>query len=234
MLSIANVTLHRGPTRVLDDVSIAVDEGELVALIGANGAGKTTVLRTISGLLAPDIGTITFRDRQIQGAASDLIVRLGIAHCPEERKIWPQMTVLEHLELGAFIRPNGADVREDMARVFQTFPILDERRDQLTGTLSGGEQQMVAIGRALMSRPKLLLFDEPSLGLAPMMVETIGKMIARIRDQGTTVLLVEQNASLALRLADRAYVLETGRVTLSGPAKELVANPEVHRAYLGG
>lgn len=234
MLSIANVTLHRGPTRVLDDVSIAVDEGELVALIGANGAGKTTVLRTISGLLAPDTGTITFRDRQIQGAASDLIVRLGIAHCPEERKIWPQMTVLEHLELGAFVRPNGADVREDIARVFETFPILDERRDQLTGTLSGGEQQMVAIGRALMSRPKLLLFDEPSLGLAPMMVETIGKMIARIREQGTTVLLVEQNASLALRLADRAYVLETGRVTLSGPAKELVANPEVHRAYLGG
>ena len=234
MLSIANVTLHRGPTRVLDDVSIDVDEGELVALIGANGAGKTTVLRTVSGLLAPDIGTITFRDRQIQGAASDLIVRLGIAHCPEERKIWPQMTVLEHLELGAFIRARVADVRADIARVFQIFPRLDERRDQLAGTLSGGEQQMVAIGRALMSRPKLVLFDEPSLGLAPMMVETIGKMIARIRDQGTTVLLVEQNAALALRLADRAYVLETGRVTLSGPAKELVTNPEVHRAYLGG
>jgi branched-chain amino acid transport system ATP-binding protein len=144
------------------------------------------------------------------------------------------MSVLEHLELGAFIRAGGDGIREDMDRVFETFPILKERREQLAGTLSGGQQQMVAIGRALMSRPALILFDEPSLGLAPMMVETIGKMIARIRDQGTTVLLVEQNASLALRLADRAYVLETGRVTLSGLAKELVANPEVHRAYLGG
>jgi len=205
-----------------------------VALIGANGAGKTTVLRTISGLLAPDTGTITFRGKPIQGAASDLIVRLGIAHCPEERKIWPQMTVLEHLELGAFICTGGSGVREDIDRVFETFPVLQERRAQLAGTLSGGQQQMLAIGRALMSRPTLILFDEPSLGLAPMMVETIGKMIVGIREQGTTVLLVEQNASLALRLADRAYVLETGRVTLSGPAKELVANPEVHRAYLGG
>ncbi len=234
MLSLHNVTLHRGLTRVLDDVSLAVNEGELVALIGANGAGKTTVLRTISGLLSPGTGTIVFRGTAIQGAEPDRIVRLGIAHCPEERKIWPQMTVLEHLELGAFVRSNRNDMRADIARVFETFPVLEERREQLAGTLSGGQQQMVAIGRALMSRPKLLLFDEPSLGLAPMMVETIGRMIARIRDQGTTVLLVEQNASLALRLADRAYVLETGRVTLSGPAKELVAHPEVHRAYLGG
>ena len=234
MLSVHNVTLHRGPTRVLDDISLSVDEGELVALIGANGAGKTTVLRTISGFLTPSAGTIAFRGKPIQGAACDLIVRLGIAHCPEERKIWPQMTVLEHLELGAFVRRRGSGIREDIGRVFETFPVLEERRDQLAGTLSGGQQQMLAIGRALMSRPTLLLFDEPSLGLAPMMVETIGKMIARIRDQGTTVLLVEQNASLALRLADRAYVLETGRITLSGPARELVANPEVHRAYLGG
>jgi branched-chain amino acid transport system ATP-binding protein len=234
MLSLDNITLHRGPTRVLEDVSIAVNEGELVALIGANGAGKTTVLRTISGLLSPGAGTIKFRGQPIQGLAPDRIVRLGIAHCPEERKIWPQMSVLEHLELGAFIRAGGDGIREDIDRVFETFPILKERREQLAGTLSGGQQQMVAIGRALMSRPALILFDEPSLGLAPMMVETIGKMIARIRDQGTTVLLVEQNASLALRLADRAYVLETGRVTLSGLAKELVANPEVHRAYLGG
>ena len=163
------------------------------------------------------------------------IVRLGIAHCPEERKIWPQMTVLEHLELGAFIRTDGnSEIGKDMERIFDTFPVLKERRQQLAGTMSGGQQQMLAIGRALMSRPSLVLFDEPSLGLAPIMVETIGTMIAGIRDQGTTVLLVEQNASLALRLADRAYVLETGRVTLSGPAKEMVANPEVHRAYLGG
>jgi len=234
MLSLRDITLHRGLTRVLDDVSLDVQEGELVALIGANGAGKTTVLRTISGLLSPGKGTITFNGTPVHNAEPDAIVRLGVAHCPEERKIWPQMSVEEHLELGAFVRSNGSDVRADIARVFETFPVLLERRKQLAGTLSGGQQQMVAIGRALMSRPKLILFDEPSLGLAPIMVETIGKMIARIREQGTTVLLVEQNASLALRLADRAYVLETGRVTLSGPAKELVAHPEVHRAYLGG
>jgi branched-chain amino acid transport system ATP-binding protein len=234
MLALDNVTLHRGKTRVLDDVSLAVNEGELVALIGANGAGKTTVLRTISGVLSPSAGTVMFRGKPIQGAEPDLIVRLGIAHCPEERKIWPQMTVLEHLELGAFIRRDRSGIGKDMERIFDTFPVLKERRQQLAGTLSGGQQQMLAIGRALMSRPALVLFDEPSLGLAPIMVETIGTMIAGIREQGTTVLLVEQNASLALRLADRAYVLETGRVTLSGPAKEMVTNPEVHRAYLGG
>jgi len=234
MLALDNITLHRGTTRVLDGVSLAVNEGELVALIGANGAGKTTVLRTISGILAPSAGTITFRDKPIHGADPDVIVRLGIAHCPEERKIWPQMTVQEHLELGAFIRADRGEIARDMARIFDTFPVLKERREQLAGTLSGGQQQMLAIGRALMSRPALVLFDEPSLGLAPIMVETIGTMIAGIRDNGATVLLVEQNAALALRLADRAYVLETGRVTLEGPAQELVANPEVHRAYLGG
>jgi branched-chain amino acid transport system ATP-binding protein len=233
MLALDNVTLHRGHTRVLDGVSLVVDEGELVALIGANGAGKTTVLRTISGILAPSAGTIAFRGKPIQGADPDAIVRLGIAHCPEERKIWPQMSVQEHLELGAFIR-SDRDVDADMARVFDTFPVLKERREQLAGTLSGGQQQMLAIGRALMSRPSLVLFDEPSLGLAPIMVETIGTMIADIRERGTTVLLVEQNASLALRLADRAYVLETGRITLTGPAAALIENPDVHRAYLGG
>ena len=233
MLSLDNVTLHRGRTRVLDGVSLVGGEGELVALIGANGAGKTTVLRTISGILAPSAGTITFRGKAIQGADPDAIVRLGIAHCPEERKIWPQMSVQEHLELGAFIR-SDRDIDGDMERVFDTFPVLKERREQLAGTLSGGQQQMLAIGRALMSRPSLVLFDEPSLGLAPIMVETIGTMIAGIRERGTTVLLVEQNASLALRLADRAYVLETGRITLTGPAAALIENPEVHRAYLGG
>jgi branched-chain amino acid transport system ATP-binding protein len=234
MLSLSNLTLHRGNTRVLDSVTLEVEEGELVALIGANGAGKTTVLRTVSGLLVPSAGSITFRGQPIHGADSDAIVRMGIAHCPEERKIWPEMSVHEHLELGAFVRKTARDIREDIERVFETFPILKERRSQLAGTLSGGEQQMLAIGRALMSRPALCMFDEPSMGLAPMMVETIGTMIARIREQGTTVLLVEQNAALALRLADRAYVLETGRVTVSGRAKELMANPEVHRAYLGG
>jgi len=234
MLSLNNVTLHRGNTRVLDAVSLEVREGELVALIGANGAGKTTVLRTISGLLLPSSGSISFRGQPIHGADSDEIVRMGIAHCPEERKIWPEMSVYEHLELGAFALPNNKQIRDDIERVFETFPILKERRDQLAGTLSGGQQQMLAIGRALMSRPTLCMFDEPSLGLAPMMVDTIGTMIAGIRKTGTTVLLVEQNAALALRLADRAYVLETGRVSLSGPAHELRANPEVHRAYLGG
>ena len=234
MLFLSNVTLHRGNTRVLDSVSLEVKEGELVALIGANGAGKTTVLRTVSGLLVPSNGSIRFKGQPIHGADSDAIVRMGIAHCPEERKIWPEMTVHEHLELGAFARTARGNIGEDIERVFQTFPILKERRSQLAGTLSGGQQQMLAIGRALMSRPALCMFDEPSLGLAPMMVETIGEMISGIRRQGTTVLLVEQNAALALRLADRAYVLETGRVTLSGPAKELKANPEVHRAYLGG
>ena len=233
MLALDNVTLHRGRTRVLDAVSLTVDEGELIALIGANGAGKTTVLRTISGILKPTAGSITFRGEPIQSADPYVIVRLGIAHCPEERKIWPQMTVKEHLELGAFIRKD-ADIDADIAHVFDTFPVLKERRDQLASTLSGGQQQMLAIGRALMSRPSLVLFDEPSLGLAPIMVETIGTMISGIRDRGTTVLLVEQNASLALRLADRAYVLETGRVTLSGPARTMIENPEVHRAYLGG
>ena len=234
MLALDGVTLRRGRTRVLDAVSLAVGEGELVALIGANGAGKTTVLRTISGLLAPEGGTITFRGQAIQGADPDAIVRLGLAHCPEERKIWPQLTVLEHLELGAFVRSDAREIRGDVERVCATFPVLGERRRQLAGTLSGGEQQMLAIGRALMSRPVLLMFDEPSLGLAPLMVEAIGAMIGRIREQGTTVLLVEQNATLALRLADRAYVLETGRVTLSGPASELAESPEVKRAYLGG
>jgi branched-chain amino acid transport system ATP-binding protein len=234
MLSLDNVSLYRGNTRVLDAVSLEVSDGELVALIGANGAGKTTVLRTVSGLLVPRSGSITFKGRSIQGESSDAIVRMGIAHCPEERKIWPEMTVYEHLELGAFVQQSAAEMQEDIERVFNSFPILKERRRQLAGTLSGGQQQMLAIGRALMCRPTLCMFDEPSMGLAPMMVETIGGMIGEIRKRGTTVLLVEQNASLALRLADRAYVLETGRVTLSGTARELADNPEVHRAYLGG
>jgi len=232
MLRLDSVCLYRGRTQVLDGVSLEVDEHELVALIGTNGAGKTTTLRTISGLLVPSAGQITFRGRSIVSVAPDEIVRLGISHCPEERKVWPEMSVLEHLELGGFVRRDRAGVRRDMERVFETFPILAERRHQRAGTLSGGEQQMLAIGRALMSRPQLLMFDEPSLGLAPMLVEAIGEMIVRVREQGTTVLLVEQNAALALRLADRAYVLETGRVTLSGPAKALAASPEVRRAYL--
>ncbi len=234
MLRLDEVEVYRGRTRVLQGISLEVAEGELVALIGANGAGKTTSLRAISGLVVPSAGRITFRGHPIQGADPETIVRLGLAHCPEERKVWPQMTVLEHLELGAFVRRDRREVQADVKRVFATFPVLAERRRQLAGTLSGGEQQMLAIGRALMSRPALLMFDEPSLGLAPMMVETIGGMIRRIREQGTTVLLVEQNAALALRLADRAYVFETGRVALAGPAADLAASPHVQQAYLGG
>jgi len=234
MLRLEDVEVYRGRTRVLQGISLEVAEGELVALIGANGAGKTTTLRTISGLLVPSAGRILFREREIQGADSETIVRLGLAHCPEERKVWPRMSVMEHLELGAFARRDHRGIAEDMQRVLGIFPILAERRAQLGGTLSGGEQQMLAIGRALMSHPSLLMFDEPSLGLAPLMVEAIGGMVRRIRDQGTTVLLVEQNAALALRLADRAYVFETGRVALSGPARELAESPHVRKAYLGG
>lgn len=234
MLVLDGVTIYRGRTRVLDGVSLRVDAGELVALIGANGAGKTTALRTISGLLTPATGTITFRGHRIHGVDPDAIVRLGLAHCPEERKIWPQMTVLEHLELGAFVRHDRANIRKDIERVFDTFAVLRARQRQLAGTLSGGEQQMLAIGRALMSRPTLVMFDEPSLGLAPLVVEMIGAMIGRIRDEGTTILLIEQNAAMAFRLADRAYVLETGRVRLSGPVTALATNPDVQRAYLGG
>jgi branched-chain amino acid transport system ATP-binding protein len=234
MLVLDGVTIYRGRIRVLDRVSLRVDAGELVAVIGANGAGKTTALRTISGLLTPATGTITFNGQRIHGVDPDAIVRLGLAHCPEERKIWPHMTVLEHLELGAFVRRDRGNIRKDIERVFDTFAVLRARKRQLAGTLSGGEQQMLAIGRALMSRPTLLMFDEPSLGLAPLMVEMIGAMIGRIREEGTTILLIEQNAAMAFRLADRAYVLETGRVRLSGPATALATDPEVQRAYLGG
>ncbi len=234
MLRLEDVEVHRGRTRVLQGISLEVAEGELVALIGANGAGKTTTLRTISGLLVPSAGRILVRRREIQGAGSEAIVRQGLAHCPEERKVWPRMSVLEHLELGAFARRDRREIADDMERVLALFPVLAERRGQVAGTLSGGEQQMLAIGRALMSRPSLLMFDEPSLGLAPLMVEIIGNLIRRIREQGTTVLLVEQNAALALRLADRAYVFEAGRVLLSGPARELAESPRVRQAYLGG
>jgi branched-chain amino acid transport system ATP-binding protein len=233
MLSLDNVTLHRGRTRVLDAVSLAVAEGELVALIGANGAGKTTVLRMISGLLSPTAGTITFHGQPIHGADSDLIVRLGIAHCPEERKIWRDMTVLEHLELGAFVRQGGAGIREDMERVFETFPILRERRQQLAGTLSGGEQQMCAIGRGLMSEPQLLMLDEPSLGLAPKLVDEIFEFIANIARQGVTILLVGQNVNYTLQISHYGYVMETGRITLEGPTEMLMNNEFVRRAYLG-
>ena len=234
MLAIEDVHSLYGNIHALKGVSLEVREGELVSLIGANGAGKSTTLRTISGLLSPRSGRILFHGASIAGERPGAIVRRGIAHCPEERKIWPQMTVLEHLEVGAYTRRDPGGIGEDLERVFTYFPRLRERRGQLGGTLSGGEQQMLAIGRALMSRPRLLMFDEPSLGLAPMLVEQIGQIIREINAQGITVLLVEQNAFLALSLSQKCYVMETGRIVLSGSSADLMENEFVQRAYLGG
>jgi branched-chain amino acid transport system ATP-binding protein len=211
-----------------------VREGELICLIGANGAGKTSTLRAISGLLRPRAGRIVFAGREIQGREPAEILKSGIAHCPEGRRVFPYLTVDENLAMGAYARRDRRAVAEDLEQVVHHFPILRERRRQAAGTLSGGEQQMLAIARALMARPRLILFDEPSLGLAPTMVETTFQVIAGIRRRGTTVLMVEQNAWLALRMADRGYVMETGRIVLEGRAADLLGHDHVRRAYLGG
>ena len=234
MLRLEAVRCAYGKVEALKGVSLEVRAGELVTLIGANGAGKTTTLKAISGLVHPKAGRILFEDTEITHRTPEDILRLGVAHCPEGRRVFPQMTVTENLEMGAYVRRAGRDVAADMEAIFGHFPILEERERQLAGTLSGGEQQMLAIGRALMSRPRLLLFDEPSLGLAPFMVETTFRIIQEIRGRGTTVLMVEQNANLALRMADRAYVMETGQIPLQGDARDLLADPHVRRAYLGG
>ena len=234
MLTLDAVSARYGRITALQDVTLAVDAGELVCLIGANGAGKTTTLKTISGLLHPAAGRILLDGDEIHGLTPREILRRGIAHCPEGRRVFPYMTVRENLEMGAYVRTDAGMVTADLDRVLSHFPILAERRRQAAGTLSGGEQQMLAIGRALMARPRLILFDEPSLGLAPTMVEAVFEIIAGIRREGTTVLMVEQNAHMALQLATRAYVMETGRVTLEGPARELANNPHVKQAYLGG
>jgi branched-chain amino acid transport system ATP-binding protein len=235
MLELVDVHVRYGAIRALQGVSLRVDEGELVALIGSNGAGKSTTLRAISGLLRPTDGTITFEGADITRAASDRIVARGISHCPEGRRIFGSLTVAENLRLGAVSRPrsDAAAIAEDLAMVLELFPILGERLDQAGGTLSGGEQQMLAIARALMSRPRLLLLDEPSLGLAPLMVERIFATIAQLKQQGRTILLVEQNVHHAFDVADRAYVLETGRITLDGPADVLRSDPKVEQSYLG-
>ena len=233
MLELRDVHVHYGNIRSLQGVSLQVAEGELVALIGSNGAGKTTTLRTISGLLRPSPGAITFEGAEIQRASTDRIVALGISHCPEGRRIFGSLTVRENLILGAVSRSDHAAIAEDEEMVFALFPLLKERLRQAGGTLSGGEQQMLAIGRALMSRPRLLLLDEPSLGLAPLMVERIFETIAELKRQGRTILLVEQNVHQALDVADRAYVLETGRITLDGPAGQLRVDPKVEQSYLG-
>lgn len=234
MLKIDNINVYYGAIHALKGISVEVNEGEIVTLIGANGAGKSTILRTISGLLKPRTGEINFEGSSIAGMAAQDIVKLHISQVPEGRRIFANMTVLENLELGAYIRSDSKGIKEDFDTVFMRFPKLAERRSQLAGTMSGGEQQMLAMGRALMSRPRLLLLDEPSMGLAPLLVKEIFSIIKEINASGTTVLLVEQNAHMALSIAHRAYVLETGRIILAGDAKELAASEDVRKAYLGG
>ncbi len=233
MLDINEISVYYGAIQALDRVSINVQQGEIVAIIGSNGAGKSTLLRTISGLLTPRNGSISFKGSDITGRPADKIVQLGISHCPEGRKIFTNMTVHENLQLGAFIRKDGG-VGKDMEEVLVRFPRLKERFKQNAGTLSGGEQQMLAIGRALMSRPQLILFDEPSLGLAPNLVAQIFQIVLELNKEGSTVLIVEQNANRALEIAHRAYVLETGCIVLSDSGQALLANPKVKEAYLGG
>ena len=219
---------------VVKGVTLTVGRGQLVALIGANGAGKTTTLKAISGLLPVSGGNVVFDGIDITNASARKILSLGVAHCPEGRHVFPHMTVAENLEMGCYLRTDRREIATDLARIFDQFPRLAERRKQMAGTLSGGEQQMLAIGRALMSRPKLIMFDEPSLGLAPNIVELTFDIITGIRDAGATVLMVEQNASAALDMCDHAYLLETGSLTLSGSGRELIDNPHVRSAYLAG
>ena len=234
MLNIDNLNVFYGAIHALKGISLEVKEGEIVTLIGANGAGKSTTLRTISGLLKPKEGSIKFEGKDIGGVAAQNIVKLGISQVPEGRRIFANMTVMENLDLGAFTRNDKAGIAQDLEVVFGRFPRLAERKSQLAGTLSGGEQQMLAMGRALMSRPRMMLLDEPSMGLAPLLIREIFNIIVDINSTGTTVLLVEQNANMALSIAHRAYVMETGRITLSGNAKELAASEEIRKAYLGG
>ena len=234
MLRLDGVHAAYGPVEAIRGLDLEVREGELVCLIGANGAGKSSTLRAISGLLSPSRGRIVFADRDIHRLDPDEILKAGIAHCPEGRRVFPHLSVQENLAMGAYVRRDRRAIAEDVQRLCEHFPILAERRRQAAGTLSGGEQQMLAIARALMSRPRLLLLDEPSLGLAPTMVETTFEIVADIRRRGTTVLMVEQNAYLALRMADRAYVMETGRIALTGAARDLLDDDHVRRAYLGG
>lgn len=233
VLELRDVDVFYGRTQALREVSLTVDDGEIVALIGSNGAGKSTTLRTISGLIRPAKGEVLLRGERISGFGSEKIARLGVGHAPEGRRLFSRLTVRENLEMGAYARRDRTGIRSDFERVYQLFPRVKERSGQLAGSLSGGEQQMVAIGRALMARPTVLLLDEPSLGLAPIVVEAVFAVIREINQGGTTVLLIEQNALLALNTARRGYVLETGVVATEGPAADLLRSPEVQRAYLG-
>lgn len=233
MLKVDNINLYYGGIHALKDLSLEVKKGEIVTLIGANGAGKTSTLRAISGLEPIKSGTISYKDESLKKVPSHKIVSLGLSHVPEGRKIFANLTVKENLELGAYLRKNKSEVKSDMEMVFSKFPRLKERRKQIAGTLSGGEQQMLAIGRALMNRPEMLILDEPSMGLAPLVVKDIFDTIVEINKSGTTILLVEQNANMALSIANRAYVLETGKIVLSGKASDLLNDDSIKSAYLG-
>ena len=232
LLKVDDINVYYDAIHAIKGVSLEVHEGEIVTLIGANGAGKSTTLKTISGLLRPRVGSISFDGERIDHAAPHKIVEKGLAHVPEGRRVFAQMTVQENLEMGAFVASKDKD--ELLERAYHQFPRLKERRRQVAGTLSGGEQQMLAMGRALMSKPKLLMLDEPSMGLAPILIEQIFEIIAELHREGTTILLVEQNAQMALSIADRAYVLETGAITISGTGDELAESDEIRKAYLGG
>jgi branched-chain amino acid transport system ATP-binding protein len=233
LLTVQGIETFYGNIQALKGISFEVPEGSIVTLLGANGAGKSTTLKSVSGLTPPTQGAVTFMDQPITGRPSEQVVRMGIAHVPEGRELFPELTVLENLKMGAFTRRDKGEMQQSLARVYAHFPILAERRSQLAGTLSGGEQQMLAIGRALMARPKLILLDEPSLGLAPRLVEEIFRIIHDIRASGATVLLVEQNANKALSIADYGYVLETGKIALEGDSRQLLRNDHVRRLYLG-
>ena len=234
MLEISDMVCAYGGVAALKGISLQVKAGQLVALIGANGAGKSTTLRAISGLVPPSSGSLVFEGKDMTGAKPPRVLASGIAHCPEGRRVFPHMTVEENLNMGAYLRTDTAEMSADRDRIYQEFPRLADRKKQAAGTLSGGEQQMLAIGRALMSRPRLVMFDEPSLGLAPNIVERTFAIIRSIRDAGTTVLLVEQNAFAALEMCDYAYLLEGGRISLSGPGADMIKNEHVRKAYLGG
>ena len=234
MLKVENLSVHYGMIQAVHDVSFEVNEGEVVSLIGANGAGKTTILRTLSGLVRPSAGKIQFLGKEIQKMPAQKIVAGGLSQVPEGRHVFPGLTVMENLEMGAFLKKKREENQANFKKVFSRFPRLEERKNQDAATLSGGEQQMLAMGRALMSTPKLLLLDEPSMGLAPIFIQEIFDIIQDIQKQGTTVLLIEQNANKALAISDRGYVLETGKIVLSGTGKELAASDEVRKAYLGG
>lgn len=233
LLNVKNINVYYGVIQAIKDVSFEVNEGEIVALIGANGAGKTSIMKTISGLIHSQGGAIEFDGKDISKLSAHKIPGLGLVQVPEGRRVFTEMTVLENLEMGAFLRKDKDGIQEDLEKIYQRFPRLKERKNQLAGTLSGGEQQMLAMGRALMAKPKLLLLDEPSMGLSPILVSEIFDIIKKINADGVTVLLVEQNANKALSIANRAYVLETGKITISGDAKEVANNPKVREAYLG-